>query len=256
MKNIRTAPVSDGEEEFLEIYDPAAFDRPSVAVDLVLMSVREKTLHALLLRRADQPAKGKWALPGGFVRIDEDLDAAAKRVLKAKAHLESAYLEQLYSFGTLGRDPRMRVISVAYFALLPEEKFAQALHSAELTLAKITTAWTGESGGPAEASTETEGRLSLAFDHAGILGLAVKRLRGKLDYTDIAFELLPKQFTLRELQDVHEAILGINFNKPAFRRRMLDKGNLKPTGHREEGVTFRPAELYRFSKTQKGTNHG
>ena len=246
--------MSDGEEEFLEIYDPAGFDRPSVAVDLVLMSVREKTLHALLLRRADQPAKGKWALPGGFVRIDEDLDAAAKRVLKAKAHLESAYLEQLYSFGTLGRDPRMRVISVAYFALLPEEKFAQALHSAELTLAKITTAWTGESGGPAEASTETEGRLSLAFDHADILGLAVKRLRGKLDYSEIAFELLPKQFALRELQDVHEAILGVSFNKPAFRRRMLDKGNLKPTGHREEGVTFRPAELYRFSR--KGNIHG
>ncbi len=237
------------EAEFLKAYDPAQFARPSLAVDLVLMSVHEKSLHALLMRRAVQPAKGKWALPGGFVRMEEDLDAAAKRVLKEKAHLESAYLEQLYSFGAVDRDPRTRVISVSYFALLPEKTFAQALKSAsDLALAKITTTWTGEAGGPAEASTDSDGKLDLAFDHAAILGLAVKRLRGKLDYSDIAFALLPKEFTLRELQDVHEAILGVRFNKPAFRRRMLDKKILKATGQREQGVTFRPAELYRVSK--------
>jgi 8-oxo-dGTP diphosphatase len=254
MKNIRIGHVTD-EDEFLKAYDPARFERPSVTVDLVLMSVHDKALHALLMRRAAQPAKGKWALPGGFVRIDEDLDSAARRVLKEKAHIEAAYLEQLYSFGAIDRDPRTRVISVAYFALLPEEMFAHALKSArDLALARISTTWTGERGGPAEASTEADGRLNLAFDHADILGLAVKRLRGKLDYTDVGFELLPTQFTLRQLQDVHEAILGVAFNKPAFRRRMLDKGNLKATGHREEGVTFRPAELYRFSR--KGNLHG
>ena len=240
------------DEAFLASYDPAAFERPSVTVDLVLMSVLDGALHALLTRRAQPPAEGKWALPGGFVRMDESLDAAARRVLHEKAHIGSAFLEQLYTFGAVDRDPRTRIITVAYYALLPAARFEKALEDVpELALATIATAWKGEAGGRAEAHGASGERLGLAFDHADILGLAVKRLRGKLDYSQVGFELLPAQFTLRALQDVHQAILGVRFNKPAFRRRMLDKGVLEPTGLREQGVTFRPAELFRFARPKR-----
>ena len=244
--------MSSGEREFLEHYDPKDFDRPSVTVDLVLMSVLENGLHALVMRREQHPAKGKWALPGGFVRVDETLDDAAKRVLKDKARIASAYLEQLYTFGEVKRDPRMRVITVAYFALLPAARFESAVKAAsDLTLAKIEVPWKGETGGAVEAASKEGAKLPLAFDHAEILGLAVKRLRGKLDYSEVGFELLPARFTLRQLQDVHEAILGVRFNKPAFRRRMLDKQVLEATGLHEDGVTFRPAELYRFAEAKR-----
>ena len=170
------------DKAFLASYDPAAFDHPSVTVDLVLMSVLAGALHALL----------------------------------------------------------------------PAARFEKALKEAhELALARIVTAWKGEAGGRAEAHGADGERLALAFDHADILGLAVKRLRGKLDYSQVGFELLPSQFTLRAMQDVHQAILGVRFNKPAFRRRMLDKGVLEPTGLREQGVTFRPAELFRFARPKR-----
>jgi 8-oxo-dGTP diphosphatase len=222
------------------------YDRPSVTADLVLMSVRYGRLAALLQKRERDTEIGKWALPGGFVGIDESLDAAAERVLAEKAHMAGAWVEQLYTFGEPYRDPRGRVITIAYFALLPEERFGAALTAAtDLTLAELRVDWTGEAGGPAMALADDGAELPLAFDHADILGLAVKRLRGKLDYSDIAFALLPELFTLRELQQVHEAILGTSLNKSAFRRRLLDSGRLEGTGRRESGTGFRPAELYR-----------
>jgi 8-oxo-dGTP diphosphatase len=135
---------------------------------------------------------------------------------------------------------------VAYFALLPEDRFGAALLAApDLILAEIAVDWPGETGGQARAIGGEGSELPLAFDHSDILGLAVKRLRGKLDYSDIAFALLPELFTLRELQQVHEAILGLSLNKPAFRRRLLDSRRLEATGRREAGTGFRPAELYR-----------
>jgi 8-oxo-dGTP diphosphatase len=222
------------------------FPRPAVAVDLVLMSVSGGRLVALLQLRDRSPHTGLWALPGGFVGIEESLDAAAERILAAKAHMPGAYLEQLYTFGTPERDPRGRVIAVAYFALLPEQAFAAALDAApDLALAEIAVPWAGETGGPVEACDTDGAALPLAFDHEEILAVAVKRLRGKLDYSAVAFALLPPLFTLRELQQVHEAILGVTLHKPAFRRRMLDKGWLQATGKRESGTGFRPAELYR-----------
>lgn len=221
------------------------YDRPSVATDLVLMSVRSGRLAVLLQKREQDAEVGKWALPGGFVGIDESLDDAAERVLAEKARMAGAWVEQLYTFGEPGRDPRGRVITVAYFALLPEERFGPALLAApDLMLADVEVDWTGEAGGPAVALGGDGRKLPLAFDHAVILGLAVKRLRGKLDYSDVAFALLPDLFTLRELQQVHEAILGLSLNKPAFRRRLLDSGRLEATGRREAGTGFRPAELY------------
>ncbi len=235
-----------GEAEFLTNYNPTQYERPSVSVDLILMSVVEGAPSALLIRRDEHPQLGQWALPGGFVAIDESLDAAARRLLATKARMDDAYVEQLYTFGAVDRDPRTRIISVAYFALLPPARFAAALKAApELTLAELVVAWLGEAGGPVTACSADGEALPLAFDHADMLGLAVLRLRGKLDYSDVAFALLPGRFTLRALQDVHEAILGERLNKPAFRRRMLDSGRLEATGERETGASFRPAELYR-----------
>lgn len=232
--------MTDSEADFLAAYKPGRYERPSVAVDLVLMSVVDGAPAALLVRRDTHPAKGLWALPGGFVGIDEALDDAARRVLADKAHMEGAYVEQLFTFGGVDRDPRMRVISVAYFALLPAERFATR---SGLTLAKV------EADGSAIGA---EGPLPLAFDHADILATAVQRLRGKLDYSPVGFALLPELFTLRALQDVHEAILGTSLNKPAFRRRMQDKGWIEPTGQREAGTSFRPAELFRFKPATDG----
>lgn len=216
------------QQENLSSYDPAAFPRVAVTVDTVLLSVVEGRLVALLQRRAEAPAKGLWALPGGFVREGEGLDDAAARVLATKARIERMWLEQLYTFGAPDRDPRMRVVTVAYFALLP----------ARIALAAVEANDDLMLGDVAE-------QLELAFDHAEILATAVERLRGKLDYVPLAFALLPQKFTLRELQQVHEAILDTQFTKPAFRRRMIDQGWIEPTGEFESGAPYRPAELYR-----------
>lgn len=237
------------EDSFLQAYDPAAYERPSVTVDLVLIGLRDGRPAVLLRQRTDHPHAGRWALPGGFVGIAESLDDAAARVLREKAGLPAAHLEQLYSFGAVDRDPRMRIVTIAYLALLDESGFAAALAgAADLQPVAIEVPWSGEAGGAIVARSSEGAALDLAFDHGEILSLAMLRLRGKLDYSEVGFALLPERFTLRQLQDVHEAILGTPLNKPAFRRRMLDKGWIAATGAREEGTAFRPAELYRFQR--------
>ena len=244
------------DEAFLAAYDPAAFERPSLAVDVVVAGVRGRRLCALLVRRAEQPQRDRWALPGGFVGIDEDLEDAARRVLKTKGGLTDVYVEQLYTFGRPDRDPRTRVVSVVYMALADLAALEKAASEASdvRCLADLEVGWTSESGGPAEAVDSDSRRLLLAFDHAEILGLAVKRLRGKLDYAPVGFEFLPQRFTLRQLQDIHEAVLGRSVNKDSFRRRMLAGGQLKATGTRQGDVAYRPAELYRFvRKSPSGT---
>ncbi len=206
----------------------------AVTVDLVLMTIADGALSALMQRRAEEPFAGYSALPGGFVGVDEGLDDAARRVLTDKAGLaggDSAWLEQLFTFGDPQRDPRMRIVSVAYFALLPHAVLAEAVLSRpDLRLTTVSNL-----GEP------------LAFDHAAIIAAAHGRLKGKLDYSPIAFALLPELFTLRDLQAVHEAISGTKINKPAFRRRMLGTNWIEPTGQRESDTPFRPAELYKRS---------
>ncbi|MES2289473.1 MAG: NUDIX domain-containing protein [Pseudomonadota bacterium] len=235
------------EHRVLGGYDPSVYERPSVTVDLILMSVVDGAPVVLLLRRDQAPYEGQWALPGGFVGIDESLDDAARRVLEDKVCMADAYVEQLYTFGAVARDPRMRIISVAYFALLPAERFAAALKAVPgLAFAELTVPWAGETGGPIEARMAEGNPLVLPFDHGDMVALAILRLRGKLDYSGVAFALLPDCFTLRALQDIYESILDTRLNKPAFRRRMLDRGWLAPTGEREAGTSFRPAELYRY----------
>lgn len=248
----------DPDAAFLETYDPAEFDRPSVAVDVVVVTVDAGALHALLVRRREAPQRGRWALPGGFVRIEESLDRAAGRVLRDKAGLRGLYLEQLYTFGAPARDPRTRVISVTYLALIDDTRLHQVAdaRAGDVVLARLRVPWPGQAGGPVLAYV-ADTKLPTAFDHAAIIGMAVKRLRGKLDYAPISAELLPERFTLRDLQDIHEAIRGHEVNKDSFRRRLLATGWLLPTGEREADVAYRPAELYRLAPpTTKETNDG
>jgi 8-oxo-dGTP diphosphatase len=229
MAQHKTKPKLD-EKSFLEQYNPADFERPSVAVDVVILTVKNRQLEVVVVKRTEHPFFGFLSLPGGFVGITESLDAAAARLLKSKAKLERVFLEQLYTFGSPSRDPRMRIIAVAYYALVPPEK----LHGIKTQM----------------VSPE----LLLAFDHNAMLEIALERIRGKLEYAPISTELLPEQFTLRQLQDVHETILGRRLNKDAFRRKMLASGQLTPTGILETGQGFRPAELFRSKEQGTAVN--
>ena len=219
---------SKEERKFLQTYGASQFERPSVTVDVVILTLREGRLEVLLVKRAEHPFKGFWSLPGGFVGMKESLDAAAARVLRDKGGLEGVFLEQLYTFGNPERDPRMRILSVAYYALVEAGKIRNlAQDSAFFEIGKVP---------------------ELAFDHAEILEMALSRIRGKLEYVPIGFELLPERFSLRQLQEVHETILGRRLNKDSFRRKMLTSGLLRSTGELETGTDFRPAELYTFKR--------
>lgn len=233
------------DEAFLRDYDPERYPRPSVTVDVVLIAAEAGLLRTVVVRRTEPPHGGRWALPGGFLRLDESLDAAAARVLREKAGVRDAYLEQLYTFGTPRRDPRTRVISVAYYGLLTPRRWSALKLADGARKAALTVPWAGEAGGSVEIAGDDGKPLPLAFDHRDILGTAVKRLRGKLRYAPIAYELLPETFTLLDLQRVHETILGTRLNKDSFRRRMLASGELEPAGAMQEGVGHRPAALYR-----------
>ena len=172
----------------------------AVAVDIVLFTIRDRKLHVLLIKRLAKPFEGRYALPGGFVGEEESLDRAAVRELREETGVDRVYLEQLYSFGDPKRDPRGRIISVAYYALVPQ---TQSLHAG--TDASDASWFPMDEVPP------------LAFDHRKILDYAQQRLRNKLDYTSVGFELLPAKFTLGELQMVHEAILGEPLDKRNFR---------------------------------------
>lgn len=252
MTNTPKQPSFDADEAaFLAAYDAAEFPHPSVTVDVAPMTTADGALHALLVRRTDHPAKGKWALAGGFVGMKESLDDAAARVLATKAGLAGIFLEQLFTFGDVDRDPRTRVISVAYYALVDEARLRRAKpERGEVVVARIDVPWKDETGGRVRALGADCRELPLAFDHADVLGLVVKRLRGKLDYAPIGFQLLPKRFTLRQLQEVHEAVLGRSVNKDSFRRSVLASGLVAATGEMEKDVPYRPAELYRYVKAR------
>ncbi len=212
-------------------YDVTRYERPSVAVDVVMMSLRQRDLQVLLVKRRSWPFEGMWAIPGGFVNIDESLEDAARRELLEETGVQDVYLEQLYTFGDPGRDPRTRVITVTYFALLASER----LHIRAADDA-ADVGWFPVYNLP-----------PLAFDHAKILDYTLNRLRGKLEYTTIAFSLLPEQFTLRELQRVYEIILHRKLDKRNFRKKILATGILEDTGTKKMEGTHRPARLYSFN---------
>ncbi len=217
-------------------YDARKYDRPSVTVDVVMMSLRQRDLQVLLVKRRSWPYEGMWAIPGGFVNMDESLETAAKRELQEETGVQDVYLEQLYTFGDPGRDPRTRVITVVYFALLDSARMQVRAASDAADVG-----WFSVYNLP-----------ELAFDHAKILKYALDRLRGKLDYTNIAFSLLPEQFTLRELQRVYEIILHQRLDKRNFRKKILSTGptgilKVEDTGAKKMEGTHRPARLYRFN---------
>jgi 8-oxo-dGTP diphosphatase len=199
-----------------------------VTVDIVIFTILDGVLKVLLVKRRMPPFVAQCAIPGGFVHEDEDLDQAALRELREETGVSDVYLEQLYSFGKPDRDPRGRVITVAYFALISADRQLKAGSDA------------------AEADWHPTNHLpSLAFDHATILSYAIERLRNKLEYTTVGFQLLPEKFTLTELQEVYEAILGKKLDKRNFRRKMSILKILRPLPEYRRGGQ-RPAQLYRF----------
>ena len=199
-----------------------------VTVDIVIFTIQQGVLKVLLVKRLIEPFIGQFAIPGGFVLEDEDLEQAAVRELREETGVSDVYLEQLYSFGKPDRDPRGRVVTVAYFALISADRKLKAGTDA------AEAAWFPMDDLP-----------PLAFDHATILNYALERLRNKLEYTTVGFQLLPEKFTLTELQDVYAAILGKKLDKRNFRRKMSVLKILKPLPEYRRGGQ-RPAQLYRF----------
>jgi 8-oxo-dGTP diphosphatase len=206
------------------------YPRAALTVDCVVFGFDEGELKVLLIERALEPFKGKWALPGGFVRVDETLDEAARRELEEEAGLKNVFLEQLYSLGALERDPRERVVSVAYYALVKLSDF-----STKASTDAANARWFPISNVP-----------RLAFDHADILATALTRLKGKVRYQPIGFELLSPKFTLSQLQHLYEAVLGTELDKRNFRKKVLSFGLLVPLKETQMTGRHRPAQLFRF----------
>lgn len=206
------------------------YPRAALTVDCVVFGFDEGELKVLLIQRGLDPFKGKWALPGGFVRVDETIDDAARRELEEEAGLKNVFLEQLYTFGELNRDPRERVVSVAHYALVK-----LAAHETKAATDAADAQWFPISGIP-----------KLAFDHAHIVATALDRLKGKVQYQPIGFELLPPKFTLSQLQHLYEAVLETTLDKRNFRKKVLSFGLLIPLKEKQMIGRHRPAQLFRF----------
>jgi 8-oxo-dGTP diphosphatase len=219
-------------------YDPAAFPPAAVTVDLVVLTIREEALRALVVKRGEDPFKGRWALPGGFVRPTEDLDQAAKRELREETGLapDTVHLEQLASYGDPRRDPRMRVVTVAYLTLSPD--LPPPVAGTDASAAR----W-------ADVNDLLKSPRRLTFDHYRIMRDGVERARAKLEYTPLAASFCPPEFTVAELRRVYETVWGTTLDPRNFHRKVTGTpGFLEPT----EGTTSRdggrPAQLYRMGR--------
>ena len=212
------------------------FARAAVTVDCVVFGLDDEDLKVLLIRRDLPPFEDKWALPGGFVRLEETLDEAARRELQEETSLERVFLEQLYTFGGIDRDPRERVITVAYYALVRLSD-----HRVQAATDARDAVWFAMDDLP-----------SLAFDHDQILETAHQRLQGKVRYQPIGFELLPPKFTLTQLQKLYEIVLGRVLDKRNFRKKIQGMGILEELDEVEKDVAHRAARLYRFDKKEYG----
>lgn len=208
---------------------PKEFPHPYVTVDTLIFSIKEEKLSVLLIKRSNEPFAGQFAIPGAFVQIAETLDQTAQRVIKNKGRQKNIYLEQLYSFGAVNRDPRGRVVSVAYISLVPKDKVQDVDDGAHVVK------WFPVKKLP-----------PLAFDHQAIIKVAVDRLMAKISYSNIAAGLLPTKFRLSELQRVYEIILGKPLDKRNFRKKMLSLNLLTSVGEKVVVGRHRPAALFRF----------
>lgn len=282
------------EKQFLSEYDASQFERPSVTVDMLVFTVADeeeqnyrklsqKTLQILLIKRGEHPYLGQWALPGGFVSPKESLEEAARRELRTETNIDNIYLEQLYTWGDVERDPRTRVISTSYIALVDSEALEVKAgdDAAEAQWFQLEDRWLRETKTATSDGSITEkwvelrlrglgkelsatmkvtktvaGRIvretreivetnQLAFDHAKIILYALERLRNKIEYTDIAFALMPELFTLSELQQVYEVILGKELLAAAFRRKVADK--VLETNQYRKHAGHRPSKYFRFN---------
>lgn len=265
------------EQEFLKDYNPDEYDRLSLTVDILILSVSseetinyrktdKKKMSILLVKREDYPFKDKWCLPGGFVKVDEELDNAPARILKAETNVDDIYLEQLYTFGNVNRDPRMRVISTSYMALIDKNKLNNNLSqnacwfdviafdekdnivniildnghtTIKFSIQKILREKTTD-----RYNFNILRNDALAFDHPLVILAGMERLRNKIEYTDIVFNMMPELFTLGELQKVYEVILGKKLLDPAFRRIIADK--VEKTRCMKTGGGHRPSVLFKY----------
>lgn len=282
------------EEQFLAAYDASKYERPSVTVDMLIFTVTdkekknyrklpEKVLRILMIKRGDRPYIGQWALPGGFVRVDESVDEAALRELKEETNIDDIYMEQLYTWGEVNRDPRTRVMSVSYMSLVDsstldikasndaddakwftvscklyqEQKTVTGIGYTLQRLFKLNLSNEEEDLSAVIKTVKTvEGKVTrterqviesngIAFDHAKIIEYGLERLRNKIEYTDIAFNLMPEMFTLTELQQVYEVILDIELLKANFRRKIADM--VLETNEYTKDAGHRPSKLFRFN---------
>lgn len=270
MKNYKS------EEEFLKDYDSSKFEKLSMTTDILIFSVSDevqenyrkltkKHFSVLLVKRDNYPFKDKWCLPGGFVRIDEDIEDSAKRILATETNLHDIYLEQLYTFGNPNRDPRMRVVSTSYMALIDKNRLNEQItknaswfnvmiledkNTIDITLDNGTEEIKFKIGKTLKEKTTDRYKYSiisndkLAFDHPLVIASGISRLKNKLEYTDIVFNMMPEYFTLGDLQQVYEIILGRKLLDPAFRRIIANK--VEKTTKMKTGGGHRPSALFKY----------
>ncbi len=222
---------SPGMKDYIMTYT-YKYPRAALTVDCVVFALDDEDLKVLLIQRGLEPFAGQWALPGGFVQVNETLEDAALRELREETGVTRVFLEQLFTFSAIDRDPRERVISVAYYALV---KLSD--HRVQAATDAANAAWFSASGLP-----------SLAFDHEEILEMALTRLKGKVVYQPIGFELLPKKFTLTQLQRMYEIVLERPLDKRNFRKKILAMDLLVELDELEKDVAHRAARLYRFDE--------
>lgn len=265
------------EEEFLKDYDSSVFEKPSITVDILVLSISneevsnyrktdKKKMSILLVKREQYPFKDKWCLPGGFIKMDEDLDDAPKRVLKNETNVENIYLEQLYTFGSVNRDPRMRIVSTAYMALTDKNKlegnlsknaswfdvihFEEKNNMVDILLSNGVESISFKIKKELKEKTTDRYKFieyendKIAFDHTLVILSGIERLRNKIEYTDVVFNMMPELFTLGELQKVYETILNKKLLDPAFRRIIANK--VERTNKIKTGEGHRPSYLFKY----------
>lgn len=269
------------EEEFLKNYDSSKFEKLSMTSDILIFSVadgikknyrklNEKYFSVLLVKRNDYPFKDKWCLPGGFIRMDETTEEAAKRILANETNLHDIYLEQLYTFDGINRDPRMRIVSTSYMALVDKNKLKDKLsnnaswfnitifeddkniniildndnETIKFSIGKRLKELTTDS-----YELEILKNDKLAFDHPLVIAYGISRLKNKIEYTDIVFNMMPEYFTLGELQQVYELILGKKLLDPAFRRIIANK--VEKTDKVKTGGGHRPSVMFKYKNDKK-----